>query len=127
MVRCFLGEVGRNLIVLGKSYKKKKKTFCIYGITFLIQGVKENLCLYRVPTPESLPPVTFKGQLLQVWLGLACVEFQPASPQHTGEFGIFLPPSFLLFLFSVNSSCSRNIDKYSRECFSGRRMLPEHF
>lgn len=79
------------------------------------------LCPY---TPE---PVTLKGQQLQFWLDPASVEFQPASLQHTGEFEIFLPPPFLLFLFSVNSSCRSNIDKYSRECFSGRRMLPKHF
>jgi hypothetical protein len=30
-------------------------------------------------------------------------------------------------LFRVNSSCRSNIDKYSRERFSGPWMLPKHF
>lgn len=57
----------------------------------------------------------------------ACVEPQPASLGQAGDSEGSPPPPRRLFLFHVNSSCRSNIDKYSRECFSGRRMLPEHF
>lgn len=76
------------------------------------------LCLY------ARKRVTFKGQPPWFWFG-PCLCWISASIPENLRF--FLPPPFLLFLFSVNSSCRSNIDKYSRECFSGRRMLPKHF
>lgn len=114
----------------GKSRKEfvslTKKTFYICGITFLIQEAKED-CLCCAPNARKPSTCDFQRAAVAslVWT-LLVLNFsqQISSIQENSRFS---PSPILLFLFSVNSSCRRNIDKYSRECFSGRRMLPKHF
>lgn len=119
---CFLGRVERSL---GKS-DKNQRHLCLWDSSFDPRGRRHCSPLWPYTT------VLFCGTqrlttFSQAHLDPACVESQPASLQRTGELESFLPPPFLLFLFRVNSSCRSNIDKYSRECFSGRRMLLKHF
>lgn len=106
---------------LGEPYKNGRLRY----LQDLNPGGRGNLrCALLFWRP---PACDFGRWAALIWLAPARVGFQPASLRHTGEFEIFLPPPFLLFLFHVNSSCCSNIDKYSRECFSGRWTLPKHF
>lgn len=117
---CFLGRVERNLLGFAGGGGPSKKTLSLWDYLSNPRGKGELLCF--VPLCQEMCDFQRSATLVLVWT-LLVLNFS----QQMGEFEIFLPPPFLLFLFRVNSSCRSNIDKYSRECFSGRRMLPKHF
>lgn len=74
------------------------KSIAYLWITFLIQGAKGELRPLLCPMPESLLYGTLGGQPLESGLDPACVEFQPASLPHMGEFEIFPSPISSLFV-----------------------------
>lgn len=104
---CFLEKVARNFPDSERLIKWK--VFSICEVTF------------------HLLHVTFKDQQLTFCLG-PCLDWISASKSPAyRRIWDFSPSPISSVLFCVNSSCRSNIDKYSRECFSGRCMLPKHF
>lgn len=93
---CFLGRVERKLLDFGGNLIKK--TFYICGITFLIQGAKENCCLFCASMPEYM--WLSKVSLPNSGLDPACVESQPAYRRIWD----FFPPSPI---FSVFVQCKQ--------------------
>lgn len=104
---CFLEKVARNFPDSERLIKWK--VFYICEVTF------------------HLLHVTLKGQRLTFCLG-PCLDWISASKSPAyRRIWDFFPSPISSVLFCVNSSCRSNIDKYSRECSSGRCMLPKHF